>query len=244
MGTGGAAVAAAAATGLADTALEVVHAGMDGAPLVAEDALLALVAGVAAAGLGWLALGVVLEVLAALPGVLGRAARTVSAAVSPRIVRRGAAVVLGIGLGAGLGAGPTAAAQSRSAYAAVHDAVAAAAPAATPGDAGHLPDPAWRPLAPDPGPRGGDRVASHPDVTAGSAAPRRQRVSTTDRIVVRRGDSLWAIAARHLGGAASVREVAGEWPRWYAVNRQVIGPDPDLIVPGQVLRQPRAEGHS
>jgi nucleoid-associated protein YgaU len=230
--------------GLADTALQVVHAGMDGAPVVAEDALLALVAGVAEAVLGWLALGVVLEVLATLPGVLGRTARTVSAAVSPRIVRRGAAVVLGIGLGAGLGAGPTAAAQSRSAYAAVHDAVAAAAPAATPGDAGHLPDPAWRPLAPDPGPRGDDRVASHPDVTGGSAAPRRQRVTTTtDEVVVRRGDSLWVIAARHLGGAASNRVVADEWPRWYAVNRQVIGPDPDLIVPGQVLRQPPAEDH-
>ena len=55
---------------------------------------------------------------------------------------------------------------------------------------------------------------------------------------MRRGDSLWAIAARHLGPGATDAEVAEEWPRWYAANRAVIGPDPDLVLPGQVLRAP------
>ena len=58
------------------------------------------------------------------------------------------------------------------------------------------------------------------------------------RIVVRRGESLWSIAARHLGPTAGPREIAREWPRWYAANRAVIGADPDLIEPGQVLVAP------
>ena len=53
-----------------------------------------------------------------------------------------------------------------------------------------------------------------------------------------RGDSLWAIAARHLGPGATDAEVAREWPRWYAANRDTIGADPDLLLPGQVLRVP------
>jgi nucleoid-associated protein YgaU len=32
--------------------------------------------------------------------------------------------------------------------------------------------------------------------------------------------------------------VAASWPRWYAANRRVIGADPDLILPGQILRPP------
>jgi nucleoid-associated protein YgaU len=57
-------------------------------------------------------------------------------------------------------------------------------------------------------------------------------------VVVHRGDSLWAIAARHLGPGATDGQIATEWPRWYAENRAVIGPDPDLIQPGQRLRPP------
>jgi nucleoid-associated protein YgaU len=53
-----------------------------------------------------------------------------------------------------------------------------------------------------------------------------------------RGDSLWVIAARHLGPQATRQQVAREWPRWYAANRKVIGPDPNLIRVGQVLTPP------
>jgi nucleoid-associated protein YgaU len=52
------------------------------------------------------------------------------------------------------------------------------------------------------------------------------------------GDSLWAIAARHLGHHATPLQVAREWPRWYAANRTVIGPNPNLIRVGQVLTVP------
>jgi nucleoid-associated protein YgaU len=57
-------------------------------------------------------------------------------------------------------------------------------------------------------------------------------------VTVVRGDSLWSIAARHLGPHATDQQVAREWPRWYAVNRRVIGSDPDLIRVGQVLTAP------
>ncbi|NHN54545.1 hypothetical protein G9U51_01965 [Calidifontibacter sp. DB0510] len=57
-------------------------------------------------------------------------------------------------------------------------------------------------------------------------------------VVVRRGDCLWSIVERHLGPGADAEQVARAVPRWYAVNRAVIGPDPDLIFPGQVLRAP------
>ncbi len=60
-------------------------------------------------------------------------------------------------------------------------------------------------------------------------------------VVVHRGDTLWAIAARDLGPDATDAEVAAHWPRWYAANRAVIGPDPDLVLPGQVLVRPSQE---
>ena len=60
--------------------------------------------------------------------------------------------------------------------------------------------------------------------------------STTVTVV--RGDSLWVIAARHLGPQATRQQVAREWPRWYAANRSVIGPNPNLILVGQVLTVP------
>ena len=47
---------------------------------------------------------------------------------------------------------------------------------------------------------------------------------------MRRGDSLWDIAARHLGPDASAADVAVEWPRWHHANRDVIGADPDLLI--------------
>jgi nucleoid-associated protein YgaU len=60
----------------------------------------------------------------------------------------------------------------------------------------------------------------------------------SDPVRVRPGDSLWLLAAQRLGPHASDAQIAAEWPRWYAANRVVVGPDPDLIVPGQVLHVP------
>lgn len=52
------------------------------------------------------------------------------------------------------------------------------------------------------------------------------------------GDSLWAIAQAALPGDPDVDDVARAWPAWYEANRDVVGPDPDLIHPGQVLLVP------
>jgi nucleoid-associated protein YgaU len=71
-----------------------------------------------------------------------------------------------------------------------------------------------------------------PPVRLVAAVPR------TDEVVVRRGDSLWQIAGRALSGDATDAEIATEWPRWYEANRDVVGDDPDLLLPGTVLRPP------
>ena len=65
-----------------------------------------------------------------------------------------------------------------------------------------------------------------------------QSAPSSATVTVVRGDSLWVIAARHLGPQATRRQVAREWPRWYAANRAVIGANPNLILVGQVLTVP------
>ena len=95
---------------------------------------------------------------------------------------------------------------------------------------------------------GGERPAG-PHVLAGlrlpervavvhPAAPHATRHATPGAVpepggsvVVVPGDTLWDIAARRLGAA-------GSWPAIYALNRDVIGPDPGLITPGQRLTLP------
>ncbi len=56
------------------------------------------------------------------------------------------------------------------------------------------------------------------------------------------GDSLWTIAATALGPMATDVEIAAEWPRWYQQNQHLIGSDPSLILPGQVLQSPAQSG--
>ncbi len=68
-----------------------------------------------------------------------------------------------------------------------------------------------------------------------AAAPADPVVLSEYRVVA--GDSLWAIAARHLGDDDPVR-VDRYWRAIYAANRAVVGDDPDLIHPGQLLVLP------
>lgn len=62
-----------------------------------------------------------------------------------------------------------------------------------------------------------------------------------DEVVVRAGDSLWSIAARHLPQDASSVEIAAAWPRWHEANRRLIGPDPNLLEIGWVLHTPHSD---
>ncbi len=202
------------------------RAALTGAPVPPEDALLGALALVGALVLLWLLLGAALEALARVPGAVGRAAERASAAVSPRVVRRAAALALGVGLGAGPSVGPALAASAHTVALVVTESVAGPAPLPDPGWSAP-PDPGWTPTAPT--------VRRQPDVSVVSG-----RVTARDpgEVVVRRGDTLWSIAARHLGEGATDAEVAAAWPRWYAANRAVVGPDPDLLRPGQVLHAP------
>ncbi|MGO1319546.1 MAG: LysM peptidoglycan-binding domain-containing protein [Galactobacter sp.] len=62
--------------------------------------------------------------------------------------------------------------------------------------------------------------------------------SRRDEVIVAHGDTLWDLAAKHLGPSANTHDIAQEWPRWYRANRDVIGNDPHLILPGTRLLPP------
>lgn len=79
------------------------------------------------------------------------------------------------------------------------------------------------------------RTAAH-STPSPSAEP-----AVTAPVVVRPGDTLWAIARAHLPDGAPDGTIAAAWPRWYAANADLIGPDPDLIRPGQHLVRPDAD---
>jgi hypothetical protein len=72
-----------------------------------------------------------------------------------------------------------------------------------------------------------------PERALGSAHPPAPEVVT-----VQPGDTLWAIAHRDLGPAAGDAAITARWHEIYALNRTVIGADPDLIQPAQRLRLP------
>ena len=59
--------------------------------------------------------------------------------------------------------------------------------------------------------------------------------------VVRRGDTLWGIAEKVLGTDDPAR-IARYWPLIHRMNRDTVGPDPSLIIPGQVLELPPERG--
>jgi LysM repeat protein len=63
------------------------------------------------------------------------------------------------------------------------------------------------------------------------AAPRTAAQPRAAKYVVQHGDTLSSISARFA--------VHGGWPALYAANRRAIGPDPNAIRPGLVLRLPR-----
>lgn len=84
-----------------------------------------------------------------------------------------------------------------------------------------------------------DRATGGPGDHLGDRADHRaDRPSRGDQVRVRPGDSLWSIAESRLGPRATVPEIATLWRRIHARNVTVIGPDPDLIHPGQLLELP------
>lgn len=70
-----------------------------------------------------------------------------------------------------------------------------------------------------------------PDRAHGPAHHHRHAAPGPTVVTVQDGDSLWEIAEEHLGSG-------DRWPEIYALNRVVVGADPDLIQPAQRLRLP------
>ena len=180
------------------------------------------------------ALGVAVSAAAALPGRLGDAAAAVARTAVPVVVRRVVAGAAGAGVAAALLAPGAAAAAP----------LATSAP--TPPPAAAEADLDWPeadlPASPVPAP--GDDPA--PTVArAGTGAP------VADAVTVAPGDTLWELAAEHLTAQQGPEQpadtqpadaqVAAEWPRWWAANRDVVGADPDLLLPGQQLVPPLAD---
>jgi len=120
----------------------------------------------------------------------------------------------------------------------------ASTPTSTPGPDSPAP-PSAPPSAPSqtptptPAPTPTSAPAPAPAPVAHDPVARPTRTPAPDRqVVVLRGDSLWSIAAAHLPSDATSADVAAAWPRWYEANRDVVGDDPDVLLPGQVLHVP------
>jgi hypothetical protein len=191
-------------------------------PTDASAPLIALVALLAWALLGWLTAVAGCLAAARLPGIAGQAGALVSRRIAPAALRRAVETALGLTLAA-------AALGSTPAFAS--DATPARPPALPAAAALDWPSPAvdldWNPTA-APAPAAPALPAVAPSAAARSSAA----------VVVRPGDSLWAIAGDHLPGRPSGAQIAAAWPAWWAANRDAVGSNPDLIEPGLRLTPP------
>ncbi len=242
-------------------------------PEAPDDLIVVGAAAGSAVLLAWLGLGILLAALAGAPGAVGRLAGAAAARVAPAVLRRAIAVLLGTALAtAPIPVAHSAGPQPHPSLETTSQAVATPAPdpsfgvatsqpvadARAPDPAGAVPTSATV-TAPDPGfgaglpapaatsPAAG-RPVNSPATTPGlgplGPAPHTTSSTASRTVTVVRGDTLWAIAARHIGPQASPLQVAREWPRWYAANRTVIGSNPNLIRAGQVLTVPTSGASS
>lgn len=83
-----------------------------------------------------------------------------------------------------------------------------------------------------------DRPAEAPPISQPPARSKPNPAAKASAVVVRRGDTLWSIAAHRLGKHATAASIATHWPRWYAANRAVIGANPNLLFAGERLTPP------
>jgi hypothetical protein len=181
----------------------------------------------------WLGLGLLAALAGRLPGAAGALSRRVAGVALPRALYRAAVGAAGLGVLLS----PVAASAAGAHPGATHPGTPNGTLSAPRLPASTLPAPVL-PRSPSTRPPGARRPAPPP---RGSRSPGTQKSTAQAaavRVSVRAGDSLWRIAAEHLPKGASERRVAAAWPRWFAANREVIGADPDLIVPGEVLRAP------
>ena len=161
----------------------------------------------------WGALGIALTAATTLPGLAGELAAGTLRRVLPAGARQAAAIAVGVGLGIAppaLGVAAGAVGSTASAQEVLGELRSPVPDWPSPAVDAELPD--WPPAA---------RAGEH---------------------VVVRGDCLWSIAEHRLATGTGQRptptEVATAVQAWGQANADVIGPDPDLLLPGQVLRPP------
>lgn len=210
-----------------------------------------VVGAVAAAALS---LGCWAIVLAAVARATGRRAaglERAAAALTPAVLRR--MIAAGVGVGLGLAGATTASAVETDLGWVPTGTTAAPAATVAPADGTATPRPAAPasptapPAAPAPSGTGAEPAPllvgassapatppSAPEPAPSLAAP----TAGAGTVVVRPGDTLWDLAAARLGGSPTNAAVQDAWPQWYAANRDVIGVDPDVLRPGQVLVVP------
>jgi hypothetical protein len=169
----------------------------------------------------WGALGLVLTAASTAPGWIGRLAGLLAAGVLPAGARRAAALALGVGLSTAAPVLLPPAAAPFAVVSAMADDAGAAPPVLADGPVTEL-TPDW-PSSP-------------------GEAPDWPRPSAQDHVVLR-GDCLWDIAAGWLRAQrpelpVTDAEVQQAVQSWWEANADVIGADPDLLLPGQVLRPP------
>ncbi|MDQ1745245.1 MAG: hypothetical protein QOE23_3584 [Pseudonocardiales bacterium] len=177
----------------------------------------------------WVALGLAVTAGSRLPGRLGQFGSAAAHRLTPAALRRvvAAATSTSILLSPATALAAPSGSGAPTATGSAPTAAASGAPSAA--GTSSLPPVGW-PTDPGPAPR-----------TAGDPLPGTERAAVptgAGRVRVRAGDSLWSIAGHRLGPAAPAGRIQQEWPRWYALNRQLIGPDPNLIRPGTRLRIP------
>lgn len=231
---------------------------------VEPDHALAEIAGtVVFAAAAWAALAIGLVILGTGPGRCGALARRAQRVVLPAIARRVLVGAVGVGLvvtpavasaAPNSGASGSVRALPAPAWPGTADAGPSEAGASAPAPAGPRPasgttppakPPAWPtaspPVSPSTQPSAPRHTPPHSRPPAPASTPAPRRPASAAAVTVRPGDSLWAIARRRLtaeAGTPSPARVATAWPAWWAANRSVIGSDPDLIRPGQVLHAP------
>jgi len=163
----------------------------------------------------WGALGLLLTAASTAPGWAGRLSAVLLLGVLPAGARRAAAVAIGVGLST---VGP----------AVLPAVLAPSTVVATASQTSPVPHLDW-PAAP----------TDQPAVVAELDWP----APADGAHVVVRGDCLWDIAEtwlarQHPGTPVPDAEVARAVHAWWQANAAVLGPDPDLLLPGQVLRPP------
>ena len=195
------------------------RAGGSWAGLPPDVAAAALAAGVLAGCLCWLALATAAAIVEALTGASSALVRS----VSPVVVRRAVALCCGLAVGAG----------------GTLTATAEPADLRRPGDAATRPAERLSGLQlPDRAVGAGPVTTATPSVPTPAVRPAAlATVPSHPTHVVRRGESLWAIASRMLGSHRPAEVDAG-WRALYRANLAAIGEDPDLVRTGTVLHVP------